>query len=50
MIPRPYTAPGIGWILAIIVLLVAILSLVTTITVAHLTSWLIIGLALAILL
>ena len=45
---RPYTAPGLGWIIAVIVLIVAVLSALGMFAVP--VIWLIVGLALAILL
>ncbi|MFN2521294.1 MAG: hypothetical protein ABR525_09635 [Candidatus Limnocylindria bacterium] len=45
---RPYTAPGLGWILAVIVLILALLSALGLFAVPAI--WLIVGLALAILL
>lgn len=45
---RPYTAPGLGWLIAAIVLILAVLSALGLFTVP--VIWLIVGLALAILL
>lgn len=50
MFQRPFPATGIGWIIALLVLIVAVLSLIVDVNVAHLAIWLIIGLALALLL
>ncbi|MDQ2968200.1 MAG: hypothetical protein M3R37_07765 [Actinomycetota bacterium] len=48
---RPYNAPGIGWLLAAIAGVVAVLAALNVITgIANLTYWLIALLALAILL
>ena len=48
---RPYNSPGIGWLLAAIAGVVAVLAALGMITgVANLTYWLILLLALAILL
>ncbi len=44
---RPYTAPGIGWILAVVVLVLALLAALGVFAVP--VIWLIVGLALAIL-
>ncbi len=45
---RPYAAPGIGWLLAVIVLVLSLLSALGLFAVP--VIWLIVGLALAILL
>lgn len=45
---RPYASPGIGWILAVIVVILCVLQLIGALAVAPV--WLILGLALAILL
>ncbi len=45
---RPWTTTNLGWIIAIIVLILALLSLIASINVPLI--WLVIGLALAILL
>ena len=48
---RPYSAPGIGWLLAAIAGVVAVLAALNVITgISGLTYWLIVLLALAILL
>jgi hypothetical protein len=48
---RPYNAPGIGWLLAAIAGVVAVLAALNVITgISGLTYWLIVLLALAILL
>jgi hypothetical protein len=48
-VQRPL-APGLGWALALLVLIVAVLSLLVAVTVPHLATWLVIGLCVAVLL
>lgn len=47
-VKRPYTQPGIGWLLAVLVLILAVLSALGVFAVP--VIWLVVGLALAILL
>ena len=44
---RPWGSLGIGWLICLLVLIVAVLSLLVTINVANLAIWLIIALAIA---
>lgn len=43
---RPWPV-GFGWLIALLVLLIAIIALITTVHISNLVLWLIIGLAIA---
>ncbi len=44
---RPWGTLGIGWLIAIVVIIFCILALVTTVTISNLAFWLILALAIA---
>jgi hypothetical protein len=49
MLRRPWTEAGFGWVIAVLIFLIALLSLFVHMTVPHLVIWLIIGICVALI-